>query len=199
MKVIKQLANIDVESILKETKAIMSGHFKLTSGYHSEYYVQCARLLQYPQKTSLLIDSFLGLHRDKIDFEEIDTIISPAVGGILFGYLLAYKLQKKMIFAERKDGNMVIRRGFDIKSGERLLIAEDVVTTGGSVFEVIDICNNKDAKVNSVISIIDRSSKIEFPYPYYSFIKLDIDKYEPDNCPLCKQGIDIDYPGSRKD
>lgn len=198
MKVINQLKGIDVEDILKKTEAIMQGHFKLTSGYHSEYYIQCARLLQFPDKTDLLIGEFLKNHEKELSEMDIDTVISPAVGGILFGYHLAYRLNKKMIFTERKNNQMVLRRGFKVKKGERFLIAEDVVTTGGSVFEVIDVIRKNSADVTAVVSIIDRSSGVDFKLPYFSFIKIDIEKFEPDVCPMCKKDLDFDYLGSRK-
>jgi len=201
LKIISQLGNTDVYKMLKDTGAILDGHFKLTSGYHSRYYLQCARLLEHPSVTLRLIESglmeydifFNGTYRKKLD-----TVISPAIGGILFGYMLALKLDRRMIFTERKDKNMELRRGFEIRPGENVIIAEDVITTGGSVFEVIDICRALKANITAVISIVDRSEDIIFNYPYFSFIKLNIDKYLPDDCPLCRQGMEIQYPGSRK-
>lgn len=198
MKVISQLSNVDVMDVLKDTKAIMKGHFKLTSGFHSEYYVQCARLLQHPDKSSYLIDKFLDIYSKDLQVDEIDTIISPAVGGILFGYLLAYKLGKRMVFTERKDNIMTLGRGFELGPEEKVIVAEDVVTTGGSVLEVIDICKERCADVRSIISIIDRSSDLAFDHPYYSFIKIEIDNYRPKECPKCKDNIKIDYLGSRE-
>jgi len=130
--------------------------------------------------------------------KNVDTIISPAIGGIIFGYMLAYKLNKKMIFAERKNEKMEIRRGFEIKKGEKLIVAEDVITTGGSVKEIIDICRENGAIVEAIVSMVNRSGNIDFDVPYYYLAKFDIDKYDSDNCPLCKKGIDIYYPGSKK-
>src|SRR5450830_354148 len=197
IKIVEQKTKTDILQMLKDTNAMMEGHFKLTSGDHSQYYLQCARLLQYPDLTFKLISEIPEIINEKI-LKNIDTIISPAIGGIQFGYLLAYKLGKKMIFAERKSEKMEIRRGFEIKKGERLIVAEDVITTGGSVREIIDICKSNGAEVEAVVSIVNRSLDADFGVPYYYLVKFDIDKYSPENCPLCKKGIEIDYPGSKK-
>ncbi len=197
IKIVEQKTKTDILKILKDTNAMMEGHFKLTSGYHSQYYLQCARLLQYPDLTFKLISEIPDIIDEKI-LKNTDTIISPAIGGIQFGYLLAYKLGKKMIFAERKSEKMEIRRGFEIKKGERLIIAEDVITTGGSVREIIDICNSSGALVEAVVSIVNRSENVDFDIPYYYLVKFDIDKYSPENCPMCKKGIELYYPGSKK-
>ena len=197
IKIVEQKTKTDILQMLKDTNAMMDGHFKLTSGYHSQYYLQCARLLQYPDLTFKLISEIPQMIDEKI-LKNIDTVISPAIGGIQFGYLLAYKLGKKMIFAERKSEKMEIRRGFEIKKGERLIVAEDVITTGGSVREIIDICKSNGAEVEAVVSIVNRSLDADFGVPYYYLVKFDIDKYSPENCPLCKKGIKIDYPGSKK-
>ncbi|MCL5770759.1 MAG: orotate phosphoribosyltransferase [Actinobacteria bacterium] len=197
IKVVEQKTKINILKMLQDTGAIMEGHFKLTSGYHSKYYLQCAKLLQYPNLTYQLISELPEIIGEKI-INNTDTIISPAIGAIQFGYLLAYKLNKKMIFAERKTEKMEIRRGFEIKKGERFIVAEDVITTGGSVKEIIEICNSNGAIVEAVVSIINRSDNVDFKVPYYYLIKFNIDNYEPGKCPLCKEGIDIYYPGSKK-
>jgi len=198
MEIIRQVKNIDMVKILKNTGSIMEGHFKLTSGFHSKYYMQCARLLQYPAVVYGIIGDALQEFGNEINSENIQTVISPAIGGILFGYMLAFKLNTKMIFTERKSDQMELRRGFEINAGEKVIIAEDVITTGGSVFEVIEICKKFKADIKGIISIVDRSEDLKFEYPFYSLIKLKIEKYPPDNCPLCKQNLAIDYPGSRK-
>lgn len=198
MEIIKQIDNVDMIRILKNTGSIMEGHFKLTSGFHSKYYLQCARLLQYPAVVYGIIGDALKEFGNEINNENIRTVISPAIGGILFGYMLAFKLNTKMIFTERKNESMELRRGFEINPGEKVIIAEDVITTGGSVFEVIEICKKLRADIKGIISIVDRSEDIKFEYPFYSLIKLKIEKYAPDNCPLCANNLPIDYPGSRK-
>ena len=198
MEIIRQVKNIDMVKILKNTGSIMEGHFKLTSGFHSKYYMQCAMLLQYPVVVYGIIGDALQEFGNEINSENIQAVISPAIGGILFGYMLAFKLNTRMIFTERKNDLMELRRGFEISAGEKVIIAEDVITTGGSVFEVIEICKKFKADIKGIISIVDRSEDLKFEYPFYSLIKLKIEKYPPDNCPLCKQNLAIDYPGSRK-
>jgi len=196
LKIIDQKINMDVLKIFEKTGAIMKGHFKLTSGYHSEYYLQCAKLLQYPDITYKIVDELQGVVGKDV-LGKTNTIISPAVGAIVFGYMLAYVSNKKMIFAERKNEKMELRRGFEIQKNERIIIAEDVITTGGSVKEIIEICNERGAQVEAVVSIVDRSEKTDFNVPYHYVIKFEIDKYDPSECPLCKDNLELYYPGSR--
>ena len=198
LKIIEQAAGIDVFNIFKESGAIFEGHFKLTSGLHSGVYMQCARLLQYPDRADKLAKAAAGMLSKDIDIGNVDTVISPAVGGILWGYMLAFRIEKKMIFTERADGEMQLRRGFDLREGEKVIIAEDVITTGGSVKEVIKICEDRGAEVAGVISIADRNSGADFGYPYYNMLKIDIEIFEPEKCPMCREGQEIVYPGSRK-
>src|SRR4030043_1941850 len=186
MEIINQVNNINMIKILNNTGSIMEGHFKLTSGFHSKYYMQGARLLQYPSVVYGIIGDTLKEFGNEINSENIQTVISPAIGGILFGYMLAFKLNTKMIFTERKSDQMELRRGFEISAGEKVIIAEDVITTGGSVFEVIEICKKFRADIKGIISIVDRSEDLKFEYPFYSLIKLKIENNPPDNCPLCK-------------
>jgi orotate phosphoribosyltransferase len=199
IKILSQVDGIDTFKILKETGSIIKGHFKLTSGYHSDYYLQCARLLQYPDITLKLATRALDMIAEDIDLKKINTMVSPAIGGILWGYMLSYIAGTRMIFTERKSSNMELRRGFEIRNGEEIIIAEDVVTTGGSVKEVIDICERYGAIVKAVVSIVDRSEKLEFEYPYYYLIKLKIDRYHPSDCRLCREKYPLEYPGSKKD
>jgi orotate phosphoribosyltransferase len=198
IKVVSQVEGTNVFKILQETGSIMKGHFKLTSGYHSDYYLQCARLLQNPVLTFSLANKALSLAGKEIDIKKINTIISPAIGGILWGYMLSYAAGCRMIFAERKNDRMELRRGFDLKRGEEIIVAEDVVTTGGSVREVIDICREYGASVRAIVSIVDRSENLKFECPYYYLIKLNIDKYKPSECELCKKKYPLEYPGSKK-
>ncbi|MDD3520248.1 MAG: orotate phosphoribosyltransferase [Actinomycetota bacterium] len=198
IKIVQQNTKLDLLSILKETGAIMEGHFKLTSGFHSQHYLQCAKLLQYPDKTYKIVKEIPDIIGKDI-CSSTQTIISPAIGGILFGYMVAYEMGKKMIFAERKKDKMEIRRGFEISEGENLIIAEDVITTGGSVKEIIDICAEKKANIKAVVSIVNRSENADFnEVPFFYLIKFDIDKYAPSDCPLCKNNVELDYPGSKK-
>jgi len=198
LKIINQVEGLDVYSMLKDTGSIMEGHFKLTSGYHSNYYLQCARLLQYPDTALKLARRALDIVKKDIDTGSIDAVVSPAIGGILWGYMLAYASGCRMIFTERKTDRMELRRGFEMDPGSKVIIAEDVITTGGSVKEVIEICRENKADVKAVISIVDRSEKPEFEYPYYYLIKLEIEKYEPSACKLCRENQPLVYPGSKK-
>ena len=198
LKIIEQAEGIDVFNIFKESGAIFEGHFKLTSGLHSGVYMQCAKLLEYPDRADKLAKAATGILSKDIDMGKVNTVISPAVGGILWGYMLAFRTGKRMIFTERVDGEMQLRRGFEMKQGEKVIVAEDVITTGGSVKEVIKICEDSGAEVAGVISIVDRNSGVDFGYPYYNMLKIDIEIYEPGQCPLCNDGEEIVYPGSRK-
>ena len=198
LKIIEQAEGIDVFNIFKESGAIFEGHFKLTSGLHSGVYMQCAKLLECPDRADKLAKAAVGILSKDIDMGKVNTVISPAVGGILWGYMLAFRTGKRMIFTERVDGEMQLRRGFEMKQGEKVIVAEDVITTGGSVKEVIKICEDSGAEVAGVISIVDRNSGVDFGYPYYNMLKIDIEIYEPGQCPLCSDGQEIVYPGSRK-
>lgn len=198
IRVVNQIEGLDVFRILKDTGSVMEGHFELSSGYHSNYYLQCAKLLQHPDITFKLAEEALNLMGKEIDIKGINTIVSPAMGGILWGYMLAYRAGCGMIFTERKNKNMELRRGFKLDEGEEVIIAEDVITTGGSVKEVIEICRGYGAKINAVVSIVDRSNNLEFECPYYYLIKLDIRNYPPSGCRLCMEKRPLEYPGSRK-
>jgi orotate phosphoribosyltransferase len=198
IEVISQIKGLDVYKILRDTGSVMEGHFELSSGYHSNYYLQCAKLLQHPDITFKLAGEALCLIEKDIDIKNINTIVSPAIGGILWGYMLAYRANCEMIFTERKNRDMELRRGFEIKKGDEVIIAEDVITTGGSVKEVIEICKGYGAKVRAVVSIVDRSNDLEFEYPYYYLVKLNIRNYLPSDCKLCMEKRPIEYPGSRK-
>jgi orotate phosphoribosyltransferase len=198
VEVRKQARGLDVIKMLKDSGSMLEGHFELTSGYHSRYYLQCAKLLQFPLMAERLADGAIKILENDMDTGSIDTVVSPAVGGILWGYMLAYRMKKRMIFTERSKGKMSLRRGFGISAGEKVIIAEDVITTGGSVKEVIDICRESGSHVMGVVGIVDRNSGADFGYPYYYMVKLNIEKYEPASCPLCKKGIEMIYPGSKK-
>ena len=189
------LSENEILSIFKSTNALLNGHFLLTSGRHSDVYFQCAKVLQFPEYTEQLCTIIADEFCDK----EIDTVISPAIGGLVVGQEVARQLNKKFIFAERENNKLTLRRGFELNIGERVLICEDVVTTGGSVFEVIDIIKSNNAKVTGIGVIVDRSNgKVNFGYSQMSTIKLDVKSYLPNECPLCKEGLEIVKPGSRK-
>ena len=169
----------DLLNIFLKTDALLNGHFLLTSGRHSNQYFQCAKVLQYPNHTTSICRIIADYFKDY----EIDTVISPAIGGIVVGQEVARLLNKRFIFAERENKNMTLRRGFKIDEGEKILVCEDVVTTGGSVFEVIDIVKNNKAVVG---------------VPQTSTLEMEVVSYLPDECPLCKDGTPAVKPGSRK-
>lgn len=182
-----------VLEILKETGALLEGHFLLSSGKHSNRYVQCAKLLQYPDKAEKVVNKIV----EKLGDTHFDIIVGPAMGGIIVSYELGRQTGKPAIFSEREDGVMTLRRGFEIKKGQKVLIAEDVVTTGKSSLETIRVIENYGGEVVGIVCIVDRSNG-NIGYPLYSAIKLDIETYEKEECPLCKDNIPYIKPGSRK-
>ena len=189
------MTETEILSIFKKSEALLTGHFLLTSGRHSDRYFQCAKVLQYPEYTEMLCkmitENFKGA--------EIDTVIAPAIGGLVVGQEVARQLNKKFIFAEREDKKLALRRGFSLDENDKVLVCEDVVTTGGSVFEVIDIVKSNKAEVVGVGFIVDRSNgKVNFNYPQFSTLKMEVVSYLPDECPLCREDIELVKPGSRK-
>ncbi len=189
------LTEKNILEIFKKTGALLEGHFLLTSGRHSNKYFQCAKVLQYPEYTEQVCKIIAEFFKDY----KIDTVISPAMGGIIVGQEVARQLNKRSIFAEREDKKLILRRGFTIEPGEKMLVCEDVVTTGGSVFEVIDIVKENGGEVVGVGYIVDRSNgKVNFGFPQKSTMKMDVISYSPEECPLCKENIPLVKPGSRK-
>lgn len=184
----------ELVDILEETHALKTGHFKLTSGLHSEQYVQCALLLRDPARASLVCSELA----DKFKDEKPDIVVGPALGGIIAAYEVARSLGVSNIFAERENGKMTLRRGFAVEKGQKALVIEDVITTGGSSQEVVELLESLGAEVIGVGSIIDRSgSSTKLTVPFKSLIRLEIKTYAPETCPLCAEGVEIDRPGSR--
>ena len=179
----------------QETGALMSGHFLLTSGLHSPHYFQCALLLQYPEHTSRLC----GELAKAFSGSEIDVVIAPAIGGIVVAQEVGRILKRRSIFAEREDGLMSLRRGFSLSPGEKVLVTEDVITTGGSVKEVIDLVIDNQGEVVGLGVVVDRSGgKFTVDLPLVSLLQMDVVVHQPDECPQCRDGIPIVKPGSRK-
>ncbi|SHE61428.1 orotate phosphoribosyltransferase [Seinonella peptonophila] len=179
---------------IKRTGILKQGHFLLSSGRHSKQYMQCALLLQYPQEAKETGKALAGLFDDL----SIDTVVGPALGGVIIAHEVAHALQVRCLFTERKEGEMQLRRGFEVKPGERILVIEDVVTTGGSVKEVIRLLEEQGAEIVAVGSIIDRSNgKHNFSVPYRALTAIEIESYDPSECPLCRQGTPVVKPGSR--
>lgn len=184
-----------VLDILKRTEALLEGHFLLSSGKHSKKYIQCAKVLQYPEEAEKVLESVV----EQLKGIDIDIVVGPAIGGILVAYEIGRQLGKKAIFTERDktSDNMVLRRGFVINKGDKVLISEDVVTTGKSALEAIKVVKEFGGEIVGIACIADRS-KGKLNYPIYSAVKLDIEIYESHECPLCKRNIPFIKPGSRE-
>lgn len=181
--------------IFRKTEALLEGHFLLTSGRHSNQYFQCAKVLQYTDYNTQICEKIA----DNFKNVEIDSVIAPALGGIIVGQEVARQLNKKFIFAEREQTVLTLRRGFSLSENEKVLVCEDVVTTGGSVFETIEIVKSMGAEVVGVGFIVDRSNgKVNFAYPQFSALKVNATSFPPDECELCKKNIPLVKPGSRK-
>ena len=187
-----------VLDMFRRSGALLEGHFQLTSGLHSSQYFQCAKVLQFPEFAEALCGDIAEAFRGVA----IDAVIAPAIGGIVVAQEAGRQLRVRTMFAERKDGKMELRRGFALKAGERVLVCEDVVTTGGSVQEVIDIVRQLGGKVAGVGYIVDRSNgKVRFAMDggakQHPVLTMDVVAYKPEECPLCAQGSKPVKPGSR--
>jgi len=190
-----KLPKEEILQIFRETNALLEGHFLLTSGLHSPHYFQCAKVLQYPKYLHLLSGEIVK----HFEQSEINLVVSPAIGGIVVGTEVGRMLNARTIFAERENGVMSLRRGFEIKKRERVLAVEDVVTTGGSVKEIIRLVENAGAILAGVGYIVDRSNgTIAFSAQTFSVLQMDVVTYAPETCPLCKEGTPAVKPGSRK-
>ncbi|HAW49719.1 TPA: orotate phosphoribosyltransferase [bacterium] len=182
---------MDILEMLKEKGAVLEGHFLLSSGLHSKTYIQMAKILQWPEDVSFLGERLARLFLGK----NIDVVLSPAIGGITIGYETARYIKKRAIFAERRDGKMGLFRNFEIKAGECVLIVEDVFTTGGTVNEMVEIVEECGGNVVGIGVLVDRSK--EKRDDVSSLVKIDIEVWKGEECPLCKESIPIIKPGSR--
>ena len=184
-------------NILKKTNALLDGHFVLSSGLHSSKYVQCAKLLSFPKKAELVCKSLAN--KIKKNFKKIDLILAPAMGGIIIGYEIGRLLNKETIFCERVKGSFTLRRGFVIKKGSKVLVIEDVITTGKSSMECVKLIKKAKASLIGFASIIDRSSKksLKINKKIISHIKIDIPTFKPNHLPRELKSIPITKPGSR--
>ena len=188
----------DSLAVLKRTKALIEGHFILSSGLHSPLYVQCAKLLSYPNKSKNFCISLSKKIKKKI--KNVDLILSPAVGGIIIGYEMGRLLKKETVFCERVDGKFKLRRGFSIQKNSRVLIVEDVITTGKSSLECVKLIKKSRAKLIGFACLIDRSNKNSIKIKnkkIISQIKLDIPTFNKNNLPISLKKIPITKPGSR--
>ena len=188
----------EVLTLFKERGALLQGRFKLTSGLHSDSYLQCALLLSYGCDADRLGAALAKKFKDPTREKPITAVISPAVGGIVLGYVVARALGARAVFAERVEGQFVLRRGFALVPGEEVLVAEDVLTTGGSVREIAELVANSAARVAGFAALADRSEgELHLPAPTHALLRLPLVTYPPDQCLLCEQGIALIKPGSR--
>jgi orotate phosphoribosyltransferase len=186
--------SLDPRALLEQTGALLSGHFRLSSGLHSGNYVQCALLLEHPRDAKAIGEALA----DKIRALNPAKIVAPALGGVIIGYTVAEALGVPMVFTERKEGQMTLRRGFRLEEGERVVIVEDVVTTGKSTRETADVIAQHGGAVAGFASILNRSGKANpFDLPYEFLLALDFETYDESACPACAEGVALDAPGSR--
>jgi len=200
---------IDVKKIYEENNALLTGHFKLSSGKHSPNYLQSAKVLENPKVAEILLSELAK--QIKESGLKIDTICSPAIGGLLAGYELARHLGVRFIFTERVNGVMTLRRGFEVSEGEKVLICEDIITTGGSALEAAAEIEKRGAEVVAFAAIANRGlckrvgSKLEAKkecklpndLPFFALADFVFETYDPENCPMCKEGSEAIKPGSR--
>ncbi|HET6498744.1 MAG TPA: orotate phosphoribosyltransferase [Coriobacteriia bacterium] len=184
----------EVKAALEAAGAILHGHFRLSSGRHSGTYVQCARILEDPRLTTRLAATAVR----RLAGHRFDLVASPAVGGIIFGFAVAQALDLKFIFSERESGAMRFRRSFSVPEGARVLIVEDVVTTGGSAAEVAGLVREAGGEVGAVLSLIDRGGPTSFGDTHVSLLRLEVDSWDPSECVHCRAGEPLDSPGSRR-
>ena len=178
----------------KTTGALLEGHFQLSSGLHSTVYLQCALVLQFPEKAELFGRAIAEHYAEK----QVELVASPAIGGLIIGHEVARALGARFIWTERQDGEMTLRRGFTVHAGERVLVVEDVVTTGGSTRETIEALRKAGASVVGAASIIDRSSgTADVGVERTALATLDVRSMQPHECELCRDGVEVLKPGSR--
>lgn len=184
-----------VLQLFEDSGAVLHGHFVLTSGLHSDTYMQCAKLFEHADIAEALCKEAAS----KVKKYGAEAVVSPAVGAIIFGYELSKQLGIPNMFAEReKDGNFALRRGFELKPGSKVIVAENVVTTGGSVKEVVELVKKLGCEVVAVVEVVDRSGgKVDFGVPNESLLTVDVKTFDPDVCPMCKKGTPAVKPGSK--
>lgn len=196
------MTGVEIKNLFLDKGALLEGHFQLTSGRHSNMYLQCALLLQYPEIAEKLGKELASRIRgeDPGFPKKLDVVCAPALGGIVFGHVVAHALGARFIFAERENGNgpLKLRRGFSIRPGETALVVEDVITTGGSLKEVAELVKNAGGKLVGVGAVAERSnSPVDFGVSKTVLLKLALNDYLPSDCPFCKEGKPVEKPGSR--
>jgi orotate phosphoribosyltransferase len=200
---------MDIKKIYMDSDALLEGHFKLSSGNHSQFYLQSAKVLEDPKTAKLLAEALAKEIKDSA--LEIDTVCAPALGGLIAGFALAQALDVRFIFAERVDGVMNIRRGFEVSKDEKVLMCEDIITTGGSAMEAAAVVENLGGKIVGVAALANRgfckrqnsdietkpNCKLPQDIPFFALADFTFEMYAPDECPLCKDGSEAIKPGSR--
>lgn len=189
------MSKVDVITLLQASEALLNGHFLLSSGKHSDGYCQCAKLLMHPQRA----EQVCSVIKEQLDGRKVDMVAGPAMGGIIIAYELGRALGCPAIFTERENDEMTLRRGFKVEPGMKVLVVEDVVTTGKSSFETIKVLESHGAEVIGIACLADRTGDNDLGLPLYSAVKLNINTYEASACPLCEaQELELVKPGSRK-
>ena len=179
--------------LFRRSGALLEGHFRLTSGLHSPGYLQCALVLQHPEHAAALGQALAERTREL----KPTVVLSPALGGVVIGHEAGRALGVRAIFAERQDGALTLRRGFSLGDADRVLVVEDVLTTGGSTRETMEVARAAGALVVSAASIVDRSGGARFDVPFHALLDVALPTYEPAACPLCAEGLSVVKPGSR--
>jgi orotate phosphoribosyltransferase len=181
--------------LFRRSGALLDGHFRLTSGLHSPGYLQCALVLQHPPQAEALGRAIAGRVQDL----RPTVVLSPALGGVVIGHEAGRALGVRAIFCERQEGRLALRRGFTLDAADRVLVVEDVMTTGGSTRETIEVARAAGGQVVGTASIVDRSpsGSLQFDVPFVSLLRIDLPTYEQEQCPLCAQGVPVVKPGSR--
>ena len=192
----------EIKKLFKEKDALLEGHFQLTSGRHSDAYLQCAMVLQYPDIAEKLGEALVARVREENAGipVRLDAVCAPAVGGIILGHVVARALNARAVFAEREgaEGHLKLRRGFSIKPRESVLAVEDVITTGGSLKEIVRLVGNAGAKLLGIAAVAERSAvPVNFGATKTVLLKLPLKDYAPSDCPLCRDGVPVVKPGSR--
>lgn len=183
---------MNMEQLLENNNGLLRGHFCLTSGLHSDTYFQCAKLYENPQVVETLGKELAK----KLENIEFDTIVSPAIGAIIIGYEVAKQTGKRNLFVERKDGVLQLRRDYKLKKGEKVIIVEDVITTARTINETVDAIKEFEPEIIGVACIVDRTSR-KTDYNITSLLQVSPITYNPENCPLCQEGLELVKPGSR--
>jgi orotate phosphoribosyltransferase len=197
--------------LMEESGALLKGHFELASGLHSDRYIQCAKLLEDPVRAQIAGKLLADVLKKEAGWTDAATgssaglpgsspvvVVSPAVGGIVIGHEVARALGVRHVFAERIAGEMTLRRGFEIAPGEKVIVVEDVFTTGGSVKEVIEVMRGLGGEIAAVGSIVNRSAGVDFGVPTAYLVRAEIENHEPAECPLCSGGVEVTKPGTKR-